>query len=131
VAYLLLVPSGSSILTAPLRAIWPVVLAVTLRFGASRYMYNFWATKAKVPLVDQYNAAISHSMDIIGFLDLLSAGWASMAVLKAVSLRWWVRNLSEDLGVIGASRTSPRKQLGLPIVCDQIDIFVAHAEAVL
>lgn len=85
-AYLLLVPSGSSILTAPLRAIWPMVLAVTLRFGASRYMYNFWATKAKVPLVDQYNAAISQSMDVIGFLDLLSAGWASMAVLKAASL---------------------------------------------
>ena len=85
-AYLLLVPSGSCILTAPLRAIWPVVLAVTLRFGASRSMYNFWAAKAKVPLVDQYNAAISQSMDVIGFLDLLSAGWASMAVLKAVSL---------------------------------------------
>lgn len=85
-AYLLLVPSGSSILTAPARAIWPAVLAAALRFGASRYMYNFWATKAKVPLVDQYNAAISQSMDVIGFLDLLSAGWAAVAVLKALSL---------------------------------------------
>lgn len=78
--------SGSGILAAPLRTIWPAVLAVGLRFGASPYMRNFWATKAKVPLVDQYNAAISQSMDVIGFLDLLSAGWAVMAVLKAVAL---------------------------------------------
>ncbi|KAG6355789.1 hypothetical protein INS49_003755 [Diaporthe citri] len=86
VAYVLLVPSGSGIFAAPLRTIWPAVLAVALRFGASRYMHNFWATKAKVPLVDQYNAAISQSMDVIGFLDLLSVGWAAVAVLKALSL---------------------------------------------
>ncbi|KAI7787310.1 hypothetical protein LA080_016384 [Diaporthe eres] len=86
VAYLLLVPSGAGILAAPLRTIWPAVLAVALRFGASRYMHDFWATKAKVPLIDQYNAAISQSMDVIGFLDLLSVGWAAVAVLKALSL---------------------------------------------
>lgn len=86
VAYLFLVPSGSGILAAPLRTIWPAVLAVALRFGASRYMHDFWATKAKVPLVDQYNAAISQSMDVIGFLDLLSVGWAAVAVLKALAL---------------------------------------------
>ncbi|KAK7701325.1 hypothetical protein SLS64_010368 [Diaporthe eres] len=85
-AYLLLVPSGAGILAAPLRTIWPAVLAVALRFGASRYMHDFWATKAKVPLIDQYNAAISQSMDVIGFLDLLSVGWAAVAVLKALSL---------------------------------------------
>lgn len=85
-AYLLLVPSGAGILAAPLRTIWPAVLTVALRFGASRYMHDFWATKAKVPLIDQYNAAISQSMDVIGFLDLLSVGWAAVAVLKALSL---------------------------------------------
>lgn len=86
VAYLLLVPSGSSIFAAPLRTIWPAMLAVALRFGASRYMHDFWATKAKVPLVDEYNAAISQSMDVIGLLDVLSVGWAAVAVLKAISL---------------------------------------------
>ncbi|KAL1847539.1 hypothetical protein Daus18300_013908 [Diaporthe australafricana] len=86
VAYLLLIPSGSGIFAAPLQTIWPAFLAVALRFGASRYMHDFWATKAKVPLVDQYNAAISQSMDVIGFLDVLSVGWAVVAALKALSL---------------------------------------------
>ncbi|KAI3395851.1 hypothetical protein diail_788 [Diaporthe ilicicola] len=86
VTYLLLTPSGFGIFAAPLQTIWPAVLAVALRFGASRYMHDFWATKAKVPLVDQYNAAISQSMDVIGFLDVLSVGWAVVAVLKALSL---------------------------------------------
>lgn len=85
-AYLFLVPSGSTILAAPSRTIWPAFLALALRFGASRYMHDFWHTKAKVPLVDQYNAAISQSMDVIAFLDLLSVGWAAVAVLKALSL---------------------------------------------
>ncbi|KAG8160960.1 hypothetical protein KVR01_009224 [Diaporthe batatas] len=86
VMYLLLAPDGSSVLAAPWWTMWPAALAVGLRFGASRYMHNFWATKAKVPLVDQYNAAISQSMHVIGFLDLLAAGWAAVAVLKAVAL---------------------------------------------
>lgn len=86
IAYLSFVPSGSGILAAPSRTVWPAFLALALRFGASRYMNQFWATKAKVPLADQYNAAISQSMDVIGFLDLLSVGWAAVAVLKALSL---------------------------------------------
>ncbi|POS69627.1 hypothetical protein DHEL01_v211977 [Diaporthe helianthi] len=87
--YILLVPAGStgsSVLAAPLWTMWPAVLALGLRFGASRYMHKFWATKDKVPLVDQYNAAISQSMHVISLLDLLSAGWAVLAVLKALSL---------------------------------------------
>lgn len=49
-------------------------------------MHGFWATKAKVPLVDQYNAAISQSMDVIGLVDVLSVGWGMMAVLKLCGL---------------------------------------------
>lgn len=49
-------------------------------------MHGFWATKAKVPMVDQYNAAISQSMDVIGLLDVLSIGWGIMAALKLVGL---------------------------------------------
>lgn len=82
VAYTLFVPSGSNIIKAPVRSIWPAILAAALHFGASRYMYKFWASKAKVPLVDQYNAAISQSMEVIGLLDLLSVGWGVIAALK-------------------------------------------------
>lgn len=61
-------------------------MAVVLRFGASRYMHDFWATKAKMPMLDQYNDAVSQSMDVIGFLDVLSMGWGIMAALKLVML---------------------------------------------
>lgn len=49
-------------------------------------MENFWASKASVPLLDQYNAAIKQSMEIIGLLDLLSVGWAIMTLLKLFGL---------------------------------------------
>lgn len=49
-------------------------------------MESFWATKASVPLLDQYNAAIKQSMEIIGLLDVLSVGWGMMTVLKLVGL---------------------------------------------
>lgn len=80
------VPSGDGLFSAPWRTLWPVVLAVVLRFGSSKYMHDFWATKAKMPMLDQYNDAVSQSMDVIGFLDVLSVGWGIMAVLKLVTL---------------------------------------------
>lgn len=49
-------------------------------------MHGFWATKAKMPMLDQYNEAVSQSMDVIGFLDVLSVGWGIMAFLKLVTL---------------------------------------------
>lgn len=49
-------------------------------------MHDFWATKAKMPMLDQYNDAVSQSMDVIGFLDVLSMGWGIMAALKLVML---------------------------------------------
>lgn len=49
-------------------------------------MHDFWATKAKMPLLDQYNAAVSQSMEVIGFLEALSVGWAIVAVLKLLGL---------------------------------------------
>lgn len=63
-----------------------MILALALHFGSARYMEKFWATKASVPLLDQYNAAIQQSMDVIGLLDVLSAGWAIMALLKLFGL---------------------------------------------
>jgi hypothetical protein len=49
-------------------------------------MHDFWVNKAKMPLLDQYNAAVAQSMDVIGFLDMLSVGWGIMAALKVVGL---------------------------------------------
>lgn len=80
------VPSGAGLVSAPWRTVWPAVLAVALRFGASKYMHDFWATKAKMPMLDQYNEALSQSMEVIGFLDVLSVGWGIMAVLKLITL---------------------------------------------
>lgn len=85
-AYWLFVSSGDSVLAAPWRTAWPVVLAIALRFGTARYMHSFWADKAKMPMLDQYNAAISLSMDVIGLVDVLSVGWGIMAVLKLLGL---------------------------------------------
>ncbi|KAJ4422186.1 hypothetical protein N0V82_003155 [Gnomoniopsis sp. IMI 355080] len=84
--YSLFVSSGDSVFVAPWRSIWPAILAVALRFGTARYMEKFWATKANVPLLDQYNAAIQQSMEIIGLLDGLSVGWGLMALLKLFGL---------------------------------------------
>lgn len=39
-----------------------------------------------MPMLEQYNDAVSQSMEVIGFLDVLSAGWGLMAVLKLVTL---------------------------------------------
>ncbi|KAF3767246.1 hypothetical protein M406DRAFT_254750 [Cryphonectria parasitica EP155] len=86
VAYCIFVPGGSGVLAAPWRTLWPALLGVVLRFGSAKYMQDFWATKAKMPMLDQYNAAISQSMDVIGFLDVLSVGWGIMAVLKLLRL---------------------------------------------
>ncbi|ROW01040.1 hypothetical protein VSDG_02852 [Cytospora chrysosperma] len=80
------VSSEPSISKAPVRNVWPAVLAVALRFGASRYMYKFWSTKAMIPRMDQYNAAISQSMEVINVLNVLSIGWGILAVVEVLPL---------------------------------------------
>lgn len=67
------------------RIVWPIILAASLRFS-KQYMHSFWADKAKVPMMDEYNAAISENHDVIALLDVLSAGWGMMAVLKLIGL---------------------------------------------
>lgn len=46
----------------------------------------FWAGKAKVPKMEEYNDAISDSLAVIRLLDLLALGWAAMTVLKLLGL---------------------------------------------
>jgi hypothetical protein len=47
-----------------------------------QYMRLFWSTKAKIPMLDEYNAAISDTVKVIGLLKLLAGGWAIIALLK-------------------------------------------------
>ncbi|ROV87347.1 hypothetical protein VMCG_10702 [Cytospora schulzeri] len=83
IAYIF-VSSEPNIAKAPFLNIWPAILAVALRFGASSYMYKFWASKGKIPRMDQYNAAISQTMEVINVLNVLSIGWGILAVLEVL-----------------------------------------------
>lgn len=49
-------------------------------------MQNFWATKAKVPLLEQYNAAIKQSTDVFTFLNLVGALWGLLGCMKLLGL---------------------------------------------
>lgn len=64
---------------------WPVFVAAGL-FGAARYMQNFWATKAKVPFLEQYNDAIKQSTDVLTFLNVAGALWGVLGTLKLLGL---------------------------------------------
>lgn len=79
--YAFTVPKGFNLY----RIAWPVLLAAGQKYAA-RYMDSFWSDKAKVPMLDDYNEAISDSRNVIGFLDVLTVGWGVIAVLKAVGL---------------------------------------------
>jgi hypothetical protein len=50
------------------------------------YMEGFWGAKAKIPLVDEYNEAISDNTTVIWFANLLATGWAVVGLLKVVGL---------------------------------------------
>jgi len=49
-------------------------------------MRDFWAKKAKIPLVDDYNHAIEDSVNVIGLLDLLVVGWGVLLLFQAIGL---------------------------------------------
>jgi hypothetical protein len=64
---------------------WSVVRPLALAAAdiyAARYMDSFWADKAKVPLMDEYNAAISESHSVISLIKLSGVLWAAMGVLR-------------------------------------------------
>ncbi len=60
---------------------WPALLAAG-EYSVCRYMRSVWDRKAKIPLLDDYNAAVSDTVSVIGLLDVLAVGWAVVAVLK-------------------------------------------------
>ncbi|KAK3368714.1 hypothetical protein B0H63DRAFT_489011 [Podospora didyma] len=61
--------------------IWAAVLAGA-EVLSSAYIKSFWADKRKVPLLDDYNEAISHTQNVMGLADVLAVGWGVLAVLK-------------------------------------------------
>lgn len=45
-------------------------------------MRSFWDSKAKIPLLDEYNEAISDTQTVIDMLNWVGAGWTAIAVVK-------------------------------------------------
>lgn len=81
VAFSLFVPRGLGVFTVG----WPVALAAGLTYG-HQYMRNFWVKKPKVPLMTDFNEAISDSMMVQDMLNPLAGAWALLAVCKLVGL---------------------------------------------
>jgi hypothetical protein len=49
-------------------------------------MNSVWAVKVKVPMVTDYNEAISDSMKVSGLLSSLTLGWFVVALLGTLGL---------------------------------------------
>ncbi len=48
-------------------------------------MHSFWADKGKIPMMDDYNNAISETVEVMGLSDVLAVGWTCMAILKLIA----------------------------------------------
>lgn len=53
-----------------------------VNFCVARYMQSFWADKAKIPLMKDYNAAISDTVTVMNLMDVLAGGWVIFGVAK-------------------------------------------------
>ena len=56
-----------------------------LHVMASRAMGSFWKNRAKIPLADEYNDAITENLRIKALSDALAAAWGVMAALQFVA----------------------------------------------
>ncbi|KAK0711913.1 hypothetical protein B0H67DRAFT_586555 [Lasiosphaeris hirsuta] len=61
--------------------LWAALLAAA-EYSVVRYMNSFWSDKRNVPLMDDYNDAISHTTAVTGLSEVLAFGWAGMFALK-------------------------------------------------
>ncbi|KAK3934169.1 hypothetical protein QBC46DRAFT_300286 [Diplogelasinospora grovesii] len=61
--------------------LWAAILSAGEWF-TSRYMKSFWGDKNKIPLMDDYNDAISDTVKVHDLSDALAVGWGAMAVLR-------------------------------------------------
>ena len=64
---------------------WPVLMAAGGAY-LTRYMRSFWDSKAKIPLLDEYNEAISDTQAVIGTMDWLVTGWSLVAFVKLMTM---------------------------------------------
>ncbi|KAJ9142993.1 hypothetical protein NKR23_g6891 [Pleurostoma richardsiae] len=78
-----LITCASTMGSGPYFVVWTALLAGGQRY-ASQYMRSFWVDKAKLPMMDEYNEAISDSINVSGLLDVLTVGWGAVALLKLV-----------------------------------------------
>ncbi|KAI6383301.1 hypothetical protein MCOR25_000221 [Pyricularia grisea] len=65
--------------------IWAAILAFGTRYAAV-YVHDFWAKKHKIPMMDSYNEAISEQKNVSGMLDMIAAGWLTIALLRLLTL---------------------------------------------
>ncbi|TLS30544.1 hypothetical protein PpBr36_02714 [Pyricularia pennisetigena] len=65
--------------------IWAALLAVGTRYTAV-YVHDFWVKKHKIPMMDAYNDAISEQKNVSGMLDVVAAGWLTIALLRLLTL---------------------------------------------
>ena len=49
-------------------------------------MSRFWADKTKIPMMNEYNEALSETFDVMSLLDTLFVGWGVVATLKLFGL---------------------------------------------
>jgi hypothetical protein len=64
---------------------WAVAMCGAEHF-VSQYMHNFWADKIKIPMMDDYNEAISNSSNVVSLSDVLSVCWGLVAAFKTIGL---------------------------------------------
>lgn len=76
-----MVPRGVGVFTVG----WPIMLAAGLTYG-HQYMRNFWIYKPKVPMMTDFNEAISDSMMVQDLLNPLAGAWGLVAFCKLVGL---------------------------------------------
>jgi len=64
-----------------LEFLWVCTLAVA-ELRTSDYLRSFWAKERKVPLLDDYNDAISDMVIVMDSCATLGGCWAVLALLK-------------------------------------------------
>ncbi|KAF7846387.1 hypothetical protein BT93_L4475 [Corymbia citriodora subsp. variegata] len=60
----------------------PAALIVTL--FARSHVSNFWTVKAKIPLVDGYNDAISKTKELMQIMEYLEYSWVATALVSGL-----------------------------------------------
>jgi len=52
----------------------------------SGYIQGFWKKEKKIPLMDEYNESISHTLLVMNASELLGYAWGLVAVFRLVGL---------------------------------------------